>query len=63
MKKLIKPTPYSLTLERAQLDKLRALSNDSGVPIAEMLRRGVDLYLAQAQLVDAHVVWKAKDAE
>ena len=51
-------TPYTFYIDPAQLDRLRKLSEQTGVPLSEMIRRGLDLYERQAQLVDARVVWR-----
>lgn len=50
--------PYTFHAEPAQLEWLREESERTGVPISEMIRRGVDLYRKQTQLVDARVVWR-----
>ena len=42
------------------LNNLRELSEKTGVPVAEMIRRGIAMYLRQSQLVDAVVVWRAE---
>ena len=54
-------TPYTFNIDPGQLERLRELSEQTGVPVAEMLRRGAALYLRQARLVDAHVVWLAAE--
>ena len=51
-------TPYTFYIDPAQLDRLRKLSEQTGVPLSEMIRRGLDLYERQEQLVDARVVWR-----
>ena len=51
-------TPYTFYIDPAQLDRLRKLSEQTGVPLSEMIRRGIDLYERQVQLVDARVVWR-----
>ena len=50
-------TPYTFYIDPAQLERLRKLSEQTGVPVSEMIRRGLDLYERQAQSVDARVVW------
>lgn len=52
-------TPYTFYIDPAQLERLRKLSVQTGVPLSEMIRRGLDLYERQTQLVDARVVWAA----
>ncbi len=54
-------TPYTFNIDPGQLERLRELSEQTGVPVAEMLRRGTALYLRQARLVDAQVVWLAAE--
>ena len=54
-------TPYTFNIDPGQLERLRELSEQTGVPVAEMLRRGAALYLRQARLVDARVVWLAAE--
>ena len=54
-------TPYTFNIDPGQLEHLRELSEQTGVPVAEMLRRGAALYLRQARLVDAQVVWLAAE--
>ena len=54
-------TPYTFNIDPGQLERLRELSEQTGVPVAEMLRRGAALYLRQARLVDAQVVWLAAE--
>ena len=54
-------TPYTFNIDPGQLERLRELSEQTGVPVAEMLRRGATLYLRQARLVDAQVVWLAAE--
>ena len=54
-------TPYTFNIDPGQLERLRELSEQTGVPVAEMLRRGAALYLRQARLVDARVVWLATE--
>ena len=51
-------TPYTFYIDPAQLDRLRKLSEQTGVPLSEMIRRGIDLYERQVQLVDAHIIWR-----
>ena len=50
-------TPYTFYIDPAQLERLRKLSEQTGVPVSEMIRRGLNLYERQTQLVDARVVW------
>ena len=56
-------TPYTFNIDPGQLERLRELSEQTGVPVAEMLRRGAALYLRQARLVDARVVWLAEEED
>jgi len=38
-------TPISLSVEPAQLDKLKTLSGVTGAPVAELIRRAIAAYL------------------
>lgn len=55
--------PYTFNIDPAPLAHLRELSEKTGVPVAEMIRRGIAMYLRQSQLVDAVVVWRAEERE
>ena len=40
-------TVYTFKVLKRQLDKLKAVSLRDGVPVAEQIRRGIDLWLRQ----------------
>ena len=56
-------TPYTFHIDPAQLERLRELSRETGVPISEIIRRSIDLSLNQVRLVDAQIIWRAKASE
>ena len=54
-------TPYTFNIDPGQLERLRELSEQTGVPVAWLVRDAVRVYLAQRRLVDAQVVWLAAE--
>ncbi len=48
---------YKFYMDPDTLETLKQIKRTDGVPVAESIRRGIDMYLAQRQLVDARVVW------
>jgi hypothetical protein len=50
-------TLYKFYLDPDTLETLKRIKQTDGVPVAESIRRGIDMYLKQRQLVDARVVW------
>ena len=51
-------TLYKFYLDPDTLETLKRIKQTDGVPVAESIRRGIDMYLGARQaLQDAHVVW------
>lgn len=48
---------YKFYMDPDTLETLKQIKRTDGVPVAESIRRGIDMYLKQRQLVDARVVW------
>lgn len=50
-------TIYKFYMDPDTLETLKQIKQTDGVPVAESIRRGIDMYLAQRQPVDVRFVW------
>ncbi len=48
---------YKFYMDPDTLETLKQIKRTDGVPVAESIRRGIDMYLKQRELKDACVVW------